>query len=97
MGIVEKHSSYRWLVLLAGCLAICTIYMDMIAYAPILGEIAKKLNIEMGAATNLMMGFVLSVACVLIWGGVVCDKFGITTALSLVFCAQPCRRQSFHG
>ncbi|GAB7025344.1 MFS transporter [Geotalea toluenoxydans] len=83
MGIVEKHSSYRWLVLLAGCLAICTIYMDMIAYAPILGEIAKKLNIEMGAATNLMMGFVLSVACVLIWGGVVCDKFGITTALVL--------------
>ncbi|ACM18501.1 membrane protein, major facilitator superfamily [Geotalea daltonii FRC-32] len=83
MGIVEKHSSYRWLVLLAGCLAICTIYMDMIAYAPILGEIAKKLTIEMGAATNLMMGFVLSVACVLIWGGVVCDKFGITTALVL--------------
>lgn len=83
MGIVEKHTSYRWLVLMAGCLAICTIYMDMIAYAPILGEIAKNLNVGMGAATNLMMGFVLSVACVLIWGGVVCDKFGITTALVL--------------
>jgi predicted MFS family arabinose efflux permease len=55
----------------------------MIAYAPILGEIAGKLHIEMGAATNLMMGFVLSVACVLIWGGVVCDKFGITSALVL--------------
>lgn len=83
MGIVEKHTGYRWLVLTAGCLAICTIYMDMIAYAPILGDIAKKLNVEMGAATNLMMGFVLSVACVLIWGGVVCDKFGITAALVL--------------
>ena len=78
-----KHTSYRWLVLTAGCLSICSIYMNMIAYAPILGEIAKKLNIEMGAATNLMMGFVLSVACVLIWGGVVCDKFGMTVALVL--------------
>ncbi|WP_243372667.1 MFS transporter [Geotalea sp. SG265] len=83
MATVEGNSSYRWLVLLAGCMAICSIYMDMIAYAPILGDIAKDLRIEMGAATNLMMGFVLSVACVLIWGGVVCDKFGITTALVL--------------
>jgi predicted MFS family arabinose efflux permease len=79
----ERYTSYRWLVLAAGCLAICSIYMDMIAYAPILGEIAKKLSIEIGTATNLMMGFVLSVACVLIWGGVVCDKFGMTAALVL--------------
>jgi predicted MFS family arabinose efflux permease len=83
MEHVEKHTGYRWVVLLAGCIAICSIYVDMIAYAPILGDIAGKLNIEIGAATNLMMGFVLSVACVLIWGGVVCDKFGITTALVL--------------
>lgn len=83
MGNVGKHTSYRWLVLLSGCLAICSIYMDMIAYAPILGEIAKNLHVEMGAATNLMMGFVLSIACVLIWGGVVCDKFGITAAFVL--------------
>jgi predicted MFS family arabinose efflux permease len=83
MEQVGKHSGYRWLVLLAGCMAICSIYVDMIAYAPILGEIAGKLHIELGAATNLMMGFVLSVACVLIWGGVVCDKFGMTVALVL--------------
>lgn len=83
MDQVEKYTSYRWLVLLAGCVAICSIYVDMIAYAPILGDIAGKLKIEMGAATNLMMGFVLSVACVLIWGGVVCDKFGITSAFIL--------------
>jgi predicted MFS family arabinose efflux permease len=83
MGNIEKHTGYRWLVLVAGCLAICSIYMDMIAYAPILGDIAKSLRIEMGAATNLMMGFVLSIACVLIWGGVVCDKFGITAAFVL--------------
>lgn len=83
MEHVETRSSYRWLVLAAGCLAISSIYMDMIAYAPILGEVARKLSVEMGTATNLMMGFVLSVACVLIWGGVVCDKFGITAAFVL--------------
>ncbi|TWJ14162.1 MFS transporter [Geobacter argillaceus] len=83
MGTDEKHTGYRWFVLAAGCLAICSIYIDMIAYAPILGDIAKKLHVEMGAATNLMMGFVLSIACVLIWGGVVCDKFGITVAFVL--------------
>ncbi len=83
MTTVEKSTGYRWLVLAAGCLAICSIYIDMIVYAPILGEIAKRLHVEIGAATNLMMGFVLSIACVLIWGGVVCDKFGITAAVVL--------------
>lgn len=91
MKHLEKYTGYRWLVLSVGCLAICSIYIDMIAYAPILGEIARQMHIEMGAATNLMMGFVLSIACVLIWGGVVCDKFGITTAfvLGLLCCTVP--------
>jgi nitrate/nitrite transporter NarK len=41
-----------------------------------------------GAATNLMMGFVLATACVLIWGGVVVDKFGMTAATVLgLLCA----------
>jgi MFS family permease len=70
-------------MLLATCVAIMSAYIDMIAFAPILGDIAKNLNVNMGAATNLMMGFVLAVACVLIWGGVVCDKYGVTAALVL--------------
>lgn len=84
----EMYSKHRWLMLLCSSIAIASIYIDMIVYSPILGNVAKSLNVEMGAATNLMMGFVLSIACVLIWGGVVCDKYGITTALVLgLLCA----------
>ncbi len=75
-------------MLITTSIAIMAIYIDMIAYAPILGEIAKGLKVDIGQATNLMMGFVLATACVLIWGGVVCDKYGITTALVLgLLCA----------
>ena len=82
------YSSYRWAMLFSACLAILSIYVDMIAISPILGDVAKDLKVEMGAATNLMMGFVLATACVLIWGGVVVDKFGVTVATVLgLLCA----------
>jgi MFS family permease len=84
----EMYSGYRWLMLLATCIAVMSCYIDMIAYAPILGEIAKGMQLDMGAATNLMMGFVLATACVLIWGGTVSDKYGITFAQVLgLLCA----------
>ena len=75
-------------MLLAASIAIMSAYVDMIAISPILGEVAKGLGVDMGTATNLMMGFVLAIACVLIWGGVVCDKYGVTAALVLgLLCA----------
>ncbi len=82
------YSSYRWAMLVSACLAMMSVYVDMIAIAPILGDVAKGLQVDMGAATNLMMGFVLATACVLIWGGVVVDKFGMTAATILgLLCA----------
>ncbi|MFH0729661.1 MAG: MFS transporter [Pseudomonadota bacterium] len=82
------YSTYRWAMLLSVCFAIMSVYIDMIAIAPILGDVAKGLQVDMGAATNLMMGFVLATACVLIWGGVVVDKFGMTAATVLgLLCA----------
>ncbi len=77
------YSKARWKILFSASVAIMALYINMIVFAPILGDISTALKIDMGTATNLMMGFVLSVACVLIWGGVVCDKFGITAALIL--------------
>jgi MFS family permease len=77
------YSKARWSLLLSVSVAIMSLYINMIVFAPILGDISAALKVDMGSATNLMMGFVLSVACVLIWGGVVCDKFGITAALVL--------------
>jgi len=77
------YSPTRWIILLSAAVAIMSLYINMIVFAPILGDISTALKVDMGTATNLMMGFVLSVACVLIWGGVVCDKFGVTAALIL--------------
>lgn len=79
----NMYSGYRWLVLLAGSVAILSLYINMIVFAPVLGEVASALQIDVSSATNLMMGFVISVAIVLTFGGIVCDKFGITTALVL--------------
>jgi len=83
---MKEHSMYsghRWWVLLSTSAAILSLYINMIVFAPILGEVASSLQVDVSSATNLMMGFVLSVAFVLTFGGVVCDKFGITTALIL--------------
>ena len=84
----SMYSSHRWLVLVAGGVTIMALYINMIVFAPILGDVATSLKVDMGMATNLMMGFVLSVALVLSFGGIVCDKYGITTALVLgLLCA----------
>lgn len=93
------YSSYRWAMLLSACLAIMSVYIDMIAIAPILGDVAKGLQVDMGAATNLMMGFVLATACVLIWGGVVVDKLGMTaaTVLGLLCATVPATFMPFIG
>jgi len=77
------YSSYRWLMMLVVSMTMTACYMNMVAYAPILGEIAKGLGAEMGTATNLMTGFVLAAAIVMIWGGVISDKYGVTAALVL--------------
>lgn len=77
------YSPYRWIMMGTVCWAIASIYIVMITFSPILGSIAADLNVSMGAATNLMMGFVLSTAIFLMWGGLVVDKYGITAALVL--------------
>jgi MFS family permease len=81
MGEKLVYPNFRWLVLLVGILASITFGMNLIFIAPILGEVAKDLGIETGTAANLFTGYVLSGTIVLLLGGVVCDKFGIVTAL----------------
>jgi MFS family permease len=86
--VKDNYSPYRWVMMGTVCWAIASIYIVMITFSPILGTIAADLNVTMGAATNLMMGFVLAVAIFLMWGGLVADKYGITTALVLgLLCA----------
>ena len=84
----QMYSGYRWAMLAATSIAVMTLYIDMTAFAPILGEVAKDLQVDMGKATNLMMGFVLAVACVLLAGGSIPDKYGVTFAQVLgLLCA----------
>lgn len=86
--VSSHYSPYRWVMLGAVSLAIASIYIIMTTFAPILGVIGADLNVTMGAATNLMMGFVLSIAIFLLWGGLVVDRYGITAALVLgLLCA----------
>ncbi len=87
----SEFSSYRWWILFSACFAMLSVYIEMIAVAPIVGEIAADLRVEVGTTTNLMMAFVLSASCVLIWGGFIVDKFGLTvaTVLGLLCAAVP--------
>jgi MFS family permease len=84
----EGYSTYRWLILLVGCLALMTNQLTMIVYAPIFGEVAKNLKIDMGAAMNLSMAFALPIGVVMVLGGVFVDRYGLTIALFLgLLCA----------
>lgn len=75
------NTPYRYLVLLCVSLSSCTSAMSMTGLSPLLVTIAHDLNIQIGAATNLLMAYVLANAVFLTWGGVVCDRYGITAAL----------------
>jgi MFS family permease len=82
------YSPYRWLILLVGCLSFMSYSVDMIVYAPIFGEVAKDLNIDMGAAISLSVAFAMASGLAMILGGVLVDKCGITIALVLgLLCA----------
>lgn len=79
---------FRWLVLIAACLGLAAMQIDMIAYAPLLGDVAKDLRIDMGAATNLMAVFLFTTSIAFIVGGFLCDRYGIMFLIILgLLCA----------
>jgi len=52
--------------------------IDMIVYAPIFGEVANDLKIDMGTAINLSMAFALAAAMAMMFGGMIADRRGLT-------------------
>jgi predicted MFS family arabinose efflux permease len=54
-----QYPSFRWFMLFVACLSYAGMQINMIAYAPLLAEIAKDLGVDMGPATNLMTVFYL--------------------------------------
>ncbi len=73
------------------CVSLITIYINQLAFAPLLQEIAKDLRINIADATNLMTVFLLCGAIALIAGGALCDRFGIMfmTILGLLCTSVP--------
>jgi MFS family permease len=62
--------------------------IDIIAYAPLLGDIAKDLRVDMGVATNLMAVFLFTTSIAFLVGGFLCDRYGIMFVIILgLLCA----------
>ena len=78
-----QYPRFRWLVLLTACLGFAGMQINMIAYAPLLADIAKDLGIDMGAATHLMTAFLFTASIALIAGGFLCDRYGIMFTIIL--------------
>jgi MFS family permease len=83
MNETIKYPAMRWLVLLAGGIAVLAGNMYIISFASILPDIAKDLGIDIGSATNFMSVFMLASATFIIVGGMLCDRFGIFFVLIL--------------
>jgi MFS family permease len=83
MNDAIKYPAMRWLVLLAGGLAVLAGNMYIISFASILPDIAADLGINIGTATNFMSVFMLVASIAIIVGGLLCDRFGILFVLML--------------
>lgn len=71
------YPRFRWFVLLTLVVVTVAQAVIMIGPAPLMGIIAKDLEIGLGKATGMFMGgfnVFLAVSCVA--GGVICDRFG---------------------
>lgn len=78
---VKGHDAYRWLMLSGASISLACGYMNLMALAPILNQIAQSLGVSMAKATDLMSGFHLAAAISLLFTGIVCDKCGIGCCL----------------
>ncbi|MGB9903815.1 MAG: MFS transporter [Desulfotomaculales bacterium] len=72
------YPKYRWYVMITFIISILAQGMMLIAPTPLVGEIAKSLNTDLGIATAVaMLSFTLMVAIGGILGGLIMDKLGI--------------------
>ena len=75
------YPKFRWFVLLISALSFMSLYINMVAFAPVLGKIAASLDVNQGTATQLMAIFLFSGSLALFIGGFLCDRFGILALL----------------
>ncbi|MCL6476941.1 MAG: MFS transporter [Peptococcaceae bacterium] len=72
------YPRYRWYVMITFIISVLAQGMMLIAPTPLVGEIAKSLNTDLGVATAVaMLSFTLMVAIGGILGGLIMDRLGI--------------------
>jgi MFS family permease len=83
MNQSADYPRFRWLILISAVLGYITLQVTNLAVAPVLPQIAKSLNMNLGTASNLVMTPFLFSGCIILVlaGGAVCDRFGVLTAI----------------
>jgi nitrate/nitrite transporter NarK len=73
--------------------------MALVAYAPIIGQIASDLKVDAASSMDLMSVTYLSTAVMLLFAGAVCDKLGIkvTLLLGMLLAAVPASSMPLFG
>ena len=81
--VVENsgYPKFRWFLLLIAAISFVSLYINLVAFAPILDKIAVSLNVSPGTATQLMTISLFSGSLSLLIGGFLCDRFGIIALL----------------
>jgi MFS family permease len=79
--VSSQYSSFRWAVLATACLAVIAFQITVMSYTPLLGEIARNLNISLAQSVNLMSFFMLFAAVSFLIAGPFCDRYGVTVSV----------------
>ena len=58
----EQHAGFRWAALAACCLTVISFQVSAMSCSPLLGEIARNLNVGLSQAVNVMTVFMLFAA-----------------------------------
>jgi len=91
MEQTPTYSALRWAVLAACCMAGACFQLSAMSYAPLLGEIAKDLSVELSQAIQLMTYFMFFSSISFFVGGYFVDRFGapISTIVSVILAFIP--------
>jgi MFS family permease len=87
----QPYPRFRWTMLVILCTAGISGTFANGGYAPILGVIAKNLNVPLGAATQLLTIAIFVMSAITIFAGHVCDRLGIafTMCAGIILCVIP--------
>ncbi|MBP2651850.1 MAG: transporter transrane protein [Firmicutes bacterium] len=78
MNETVEYPKFRWVVLLSIGVALLCTGMNTQSFAPLMGDVAKSLGVDLGTASLGLMGFgMLAMAILVIPAGHLMDRFGI--------------------